>query len=89
MTIKRLSTTSNPQVSPPFRKGEFVWCIKASKNVDYLGKVIGNTLCIVNNMYKIKGCLWNYKSGWLIQISNGLYMARDFEKIQSHEANND
>ena len=65
-------------VSPPFRPKQKLLCIRVSKDRDMYGRILDAVRCEKGNRYKINGCVWSYKFGWLVAIDDELHAAADF-----------
>jgi hypothetical protein len=65
-------------ITPPFKPRQKVVCIRLSKERNWRGQVIDVCRCTKGTEYKIDGCVWHYKFGWMVSISGELHKASDF-----------
>lgn len=63
----------------PFEPGTQVKALRTSPQRYFDGDVNENCSCMPRVTYTVQGCVWGWKVGWLVSISNELHRASDFE----------
>lgn len=66
---------------PPFKPRQKVVCMRLSKERAWDGRIVDVCRCTKGTEYIVDGCVWNYKTGWLVSITGELHAASDFKLL--------
>lgn len=65
-------------LNPPFSPRQTIVCVRQSRERHWTGSIIDMCRCEKGSEYKIDGCVWSFKFGWLVSITGELHAAKDF-----------